>query len=135
MMMKDTSDRAGSSINSKTTSPPAAMPRFYDSDTEEGAGSLGTFLDVCVFVGLEFVGLWKLKLQVLEVQAQMEEEKEGELGIAVDPLVYATTATARANAAVALQVVRAKEGDCGVEGVFYTTINCLLHYIYIDLLN
>lgn len=43
-MMKDTSDRAGSSsINSKTTtSPPAAMPRFYDSDTEEGAGSLGT---------------------------------------------------------------------------------------------
>ena len=65
----------------------------------------------------------------------MEEEKEGELGIAVDPLVYATTATARANAAVALQVVRAKEGDCGVEGVFYTTINCLLHYIYIDLLN
>ena len=45
-MMKDTSDRAGGgssiSINSKTTSPPAAMPRFYDSDTEEGAGSLGT---------------------------------------------------------------------------------------------
>ena len=43
-MMKDTSDRAGgSSINSKTTtSPPAAMPRIYDSDTEEGAGSLGT---------------------------------------------------------------------------------------------
>ena len=60
MMMKDTSDRAGSSINSKTTSPPAAMPRFYDSDTEEGAGSLGTFLDVCVFVGwLEvFFGLF-----------------------------------------------------------------------------
>ena len=52
--MKDTSDRAGSSsINSKTTtSPPAAMPRFYDSDTEEGAGSLGTFLDMCWF--------WKL---------------------------------------------------------------------------
>ena len=49
-MMKDTSDRAGSSINSKTTSPPAAMPRFYDSDTEEGAGSLGTFLDVCVLL-------------------------------------------------------------------------------------
>ena len=45
-MIKDTSDRTaggGGSINSKTTSPPAAMPRFYDSDTEEGAGSLGTF--------------------------------------------------------------------------------------------
>ena len=44
-MMKDTSDRAGSG-SVKTSSPPAAMPRFYDSDTEEGAGSLGTFLDV-----------------------------------------------------------------------------------------
>ena len=41
--MKDTSDRAGGGSSSvKTSSPPAAMPRFYDSDTEEGAGSLGT---------------------------------------------------------------------------------------------
>jgi len=48
--MKDTSDRAGGGSSSvKTSSPPAAMPRFYDSDTEEGAGSLGTFLDMCGF--------------------------------------------------------------------------------------